>query len=258
MRKNLAISALICLAFWLKSTTVESYTKKAVKVDNNHFHTYQDRQGKWVIPAEMYKSVDAYLKEIETSEEDFRTINQLKAKDAIPMRRPLFFPFSDNYTKALLSQGKGRDIIVSDYRDFVWPVGTVNAHISSKLGFRKMGMHTGIDIVCPNRSPILAAADGVITLANYSGNYGLVVVIQHDINQLQTTYAHNSVLLVKDGDRVSKGQIIAFSGSTGHSTGPHLHFEVRYQNIVLNPEHYIQAPGSVTSESDVVVKEGNL
>ena len=99
-------------------------------------------------------------------------------------------------------------------------------------------MHTGIDIACPNRSPVLAANDGIILFARSQGNYGLSITIQHNINQIQTLYAHNSILLVKEGDTVAKGQIIAFSGSTGHSTGPHLHFEVRYQSVILNPEHY--------------------
>jgi murein DD-endopeptidase MepM/ murein hydrolase activator NlpD len=100
-------------------------------------------------------------------------------------------------------------------------------------------MHTGIDIACPNRSPVLAANDGIILSARNQGNYGLSITIQHNINQIQTLYAHNSILLVKEGDTVAKGQIIAFSGSTGHSTGPHLHFEVRIDGIPVDPYSYL-------------------
>jgi murein DD-endopeptidase MepM/ murein hydrolase activator NlpD len=248
MRKNLVLSILIFGAFWLKSTTVESSTKKAIRVDNDYFHTYMDKQGRWAMPGELSKGVSAYIKEIDATEEDVRLINDLKNGEQIPTNKLLFFPFGETYSKQLLSEGKGRDIIISDYRDFVWPVGSVNAKISSKLGMRKNSMHTGIDISCPNRSPILAAGDGVVIVANFSGHYGLAVTIQHELNQLQTVYAHNSYLVVKEGSRVKKGQVIAFSGSTGHSTGPHLHFEVKYQNIFLNPEHYIQTPHS-TSDS---------
>ena len=240
MRKNIILSSLILLAFWLRSTTIDSSTKQAIKIDNDQVHTYSERQGRWVILAETSISLSNLIKEYESTEEEIKQFNSIKINEIIPTRKPIFIPFSENYIQSLSNKGLGRDTVLSDYRDFVWPVGTVNAKISSKLGLRRNSMHTGIDIACPHRSPVLAAADGVVTGAAFNGNYGLAVFIQHDINQIQTLYAHNSFLMVKEGDRVQKGQIIAFSGSTGHSTGPHLHFEVRYQNIVLNPEHYIQ------------------
>jgi murein DD-endopeptidase MepM/ murein hydrolase activator NlpD len=240
MRKNIVISTLLLLAFWLRATTLDSSTKQAILIDNDRIHSYGERLGKWVILAESPVSLTNLLKEYETSEEELKEVNSLKQSEIVPLRKPIFIPYSESYIQNLSNKGQGRDTVLSDYRDFVWPVGTVNAKISSKLGLRRHSMHTGIDIACPHRSPILAAGDGIVSSASYNGNYGLAVFIQHDINQIQTLYAHNSYLLVKEGDRVQKGQIIAFSGSTGHSTGPHLHFEVRYQNIVLNPEHYIQ------------------
>ncbi|MDX1957459.1 MAG: M23 family metallopeptidase [Leptospiraceae bacterium] len=243
MRKNLALSLLTLSILWLKATTIESSTKKAVRVDNDYFHSYQEKQGRWIVLNEFGKGLEAYLKEIDTLEFEVKTLNSIPSNESIPRNRPVFFPFGEAYIKQLLAEGKGRDIIISDYRDFVWPVGSVNAKISSKLGMRKNSMHTGIDISCPFKSPIIAAGDGVVISARFDGNYGNVIVIQHELNQLQTVYAHNTYLVVKEGSQVKKGQVIAFSGSTGHSTGPHLHFEVRYQNIFLNPEHYIQTPG---------------
>lgn len=255
MRKNLVFSILIVLAFWLKTTTVESSTKKAIRVDNDYIHTYKNRQGRWMIPSELPKSISMYIRELETSEDEVRNLNAFHDKGPLPAGKPIFFPFGEEYAKVLLSQGKGRDIVISDYRDFLWPVGTVNAKLSSKLGMRQNSMHTGIDIACPNRSPIVAAGDGKVTIAGNNGNYGLFIEIEHEVNQLHTIYAHNSVLLVKEGDKVAKGQIIALSGSTGHSTGPHLHFEVRYQNIVLNPEHYIHIPGTSSPLKLAFLKE---
>jgi len=242
------------LLLWSKVSTIANSNKKALKLDNEFIHSLGDKQGRWIIPRESAVSVSAYLKEIGSSEEEFRSINQLSATEPIPANRPLFFPFSEKYSRDLLIQGKGREIIQSDYRELIWPVGTSNSKISSKLGQRRNLMHTGIDIACPNRSPVLAANDGVVLSARNQGNYGLSLVIQHNINQIQTLYAHNSVLLVKEGDTVAKGQIIALSGSTGHSTGPHLHFEVRYQSVILNPEHYF--PNE--TERSIALKEVDL
>jgi murein DD-endopeptidase MepM/ murein hydrolase activator NlpD len=256
MRKNIILSGLILLAFWLRSTTIDSSTKQAIKIDNDQVHTYSERQGKWVILAETPVNFSNLVKEFESSEEEVKLYNSIKSNEPIPTRKPIFIPFGENYIQILANKGLGRDTVLSDYRDFVWPVGSVNAKISSKLGLRRNSMHTGIDIACPHRSPVLAAADGIVTGAAFNGNYGLAVFIQHDINQIQTLYAHNSFLMVKEGDRVQKGQIIAFSGSTGHSTGPHLHFEVRYQNIVLNPEHYIQVQPIVDPKL-AIAKESN-
>jgi murein DD-endopeptidase MepM/ murein hydrolase activator NlpD len=258
MRKNLFLSALLCLGFWLKATTLESSTKKAVRIDNEFFQTYNDKQGKWILPGDYKSSVSAYLTEFETTEEEFRMVNRLKPSESIQTHKPLFFPYGEGYSNKLLSEGKGRHIIVSDHREFIWPIGSPNGILSSKLGQRKNSMHTGIDIRCPMKSPILAASDGIVTMSGFSGNYGLAVQIKHELNQLQTLYAHNSILLVKEGDKVNKGQVIAFSGSTGHSTGPHLHFEVRYQNIVLNPEHYVLSPDQNPNGRFTVLKEEKL
>lgn len=85
------------------------------------------------------------------------------------------------------------------------------------------------------------------------GGYGNKILLSHPgINGINTLYAHNSLLYVKEGDKVKKGQIIALSGNTGHTTGPHLHFEVRYQNVVLNPEHYLPVFQS-SSEARVAI-----
>jgi murein DD-endopeptidase MepM/ murein hydrolase activator NlpD len=156
---------------------------------------------------------------------------------------------------SLLAKGKGRDIILADSRDFIWPVSHPKSSISSKLGIRKGNFHSGLDIQCPVKSPVVASFDGVVVESGFSGNYGLMIRIKHEFNQLYTLYAHNSTLFVKVGEKVKKGQVIALSGSTGHSTGPHLHFEVRYQNIILNPEHFLLPPAHLSNEKFVVLKE---
>lgn len=99
--------------------------------------------------------------------------------------------------------------------------------------------HGGIDFPCPTGTKVCAAADGKVIAAkelNYS--YGHYIIIDHG-NGLTTLYAHNSKLLVGVGDIVTKGQAIAYSGSTGNSTGPHCHFEVRVNGVRVNPENYL-------------------
>lgn len=110
--------------------------------------------------------------------------------------------------------------------------------ITSKYGQRSSGFHTGVDIAVPTGTPVYAAAAGTVVKAGWSGGYGYLVVIDHG-NGYQTYYAHNSRLCVSVGQSVSKGQNIAYSGSTGNSTGPHLHFEVRINGNTTNPLNYI-------------------
>lgn len=100
--------------------------------------------------------------------------------------------------------------------------------------------HTGIDIADnpANKTPIYATADGVVLRADIYGTYGLCIDIAHE-DEIVSRYAHCSKLLVKKGETVKAGQQIAVVGSTGHSTGPHLHFEIRKNDIPQNPLDYI-------------------
>ncbi len=119
--------------------------------------------------------------------------------------------------------------------------------ISSKFGFRihpiknVRRFHKGIDLKAQRKTPVYATADGVVTYVGgsiYVG-YGRMIVISHAYG-MTTTYAHLNKILVKRGDIVFKGNKIALSGNTGISTGPHLHYEVRYANKVLNPINFIE------------------
>lgn len=98
--------------------------------------------------------------------------------------------------------------------------------------------HEGIDWGIPTGTSIKAAAAGVVSSSGWGTGYGLLVIIDHG-NGVKTYYAHNSKLLVSKGDRVSQGQVISYSGNTGRSTGPHLHFEIRVNNKPQNPLNYI-------------------
>ena len=98
--------------------------------------------------------------------------------------------------------------------------------------------HKGIDLAAPTGTPIFATADGLISRASWFSSYGLYVSIEHG-GQIQTRYAHMSRLNVANGQRVQKGDIIGFVGSTGRSTGPHLHYEVRIKGAAVDPVPYM-------------------
>lgn len=122
------------------------------------------------------------------------------------------------------------------------PLG--NYEISSPFGYRigpisgEPGIHTGLDMAAPYGEKILAAADGTVVDASWDDSYGNYIKIRHDNNTV-TIYAHCSSLVADEGDKVSAGDVIAKVGSTGDSTGNHLHFEVRKDNIRINPSYLL-------------------
>ena len=117
-------------------------------------------------------------------------------------------------------------------------VGTITSRFGSFESIRSSA-HKGIDIGSPNGTPIKAAADGTVTFAGYTtGGYGNLVVISHG-NNIETYYGHASKIYVSKGQTVSAGDVIAAVGSTGRSTGNHLHFEIRKNGNQINPEKYV-------------------
>ena len=111
--------------------------------------------------------------------------------------------------------------------------------ITSRYGMRRGKLHKGIDLAAPKGTNIYAAEEGVVKFAGWnSTGYGYLVIVEHKDNY-ETYYAHCSKLLVKVGDNVNKGDLIAKVGSTGNSTGPHVHFEIRLNGEPLNPYEYI-------------------
>ena len=111
--------------------------------------------------------------------------------------------------------------------------------IYSKYGMRRRRMHRGVDLAYPMGTPVVAAFDGMVRVSKANaGGYGQLIVIRHD-NKLETYYGHLSQRLVNPGQMVHAGDTIALGGSTGRSTGPHLHFETRYLGYDFNPTKII-------------------
>lgn len=126
-------------------------------------------------------------------------------------------------------------IVASGSGTLRWPV---NGTLTSTFGTRWGRLHEGLDITAPPGTPVVAAAAGRVISAGWSGGYGNLVVIDHG-NGLATAYAHNASVTVSVGQDVSAGQTIATVGSTGNSTGPHVHFEVRVGGAAVDPLGYL-------------------
>lgn len=110
--------------------------------------------------------------------------------------------------------------------------------LTSGFGARWGRNHNGIDIGADSGSEILAAENGTVTCAGIVSGYGNYVAIDHG-NGFETAYAHCSSIVADEGEHVAKGQVIAYVGSTGNSTGPHLHFEIKLNGEYLNPLEYV-------------------
>lgn len=146
--------------------------------------------------------------------------------------------------KASKSKGSSNDTSTQPKGtgQFSWP--SASTKITSPYGYRthpisgKQRLHRGIDIGAPLGSNVFAADSGTVVTAGWNNSYGYYVTINHGDGYV-TLYAHNSKLLVSAGDKVTKGQVISKCGSTGNSTGPHVHFEVMRNGSLQNPLSYL-------------------
>jgi len=166
--------------------------------------------------------------------EDILEINGLaRADDVVPGR--IIFVLAPGEPPPLPSLA-----IESSVRPAMrWPLTTVRVVVGSPFGTRAGRPHEGIDLPAPTGTPVFAAAEGRVA---YAGNgirgYGNMIVLRH-AGDLMTVYAHNSVLLVSQGQPVRAGDRIALVGQSGHATGPHLHFEVRSGQIPADPMRFL-------------------
>ncbi|HZK18905.1 MAG TPA: peptidoglycan DD-metalloendopeptidase family protein [Clostridia bacterium] len=140
---------------------------------------------------------------------------------------------------------KRLDADVADWKAYmeakpsIWPA---SGRITSNFGYRTRpyyGFHNGVDIGASYGAVVKASGAGIVVSAGYDGGYGLCITVNHGYG-FKTVYGHNSRNMVKVGDRVQKGQEIARVGSSGYSTGPHLHYEVHVNGQPVNPINYMQ------------------
>jgi murein DD-endopeptidase MepM/ murein hydrolase activator NlpD len=178
-----------------------------------------------------FRSKEKILENIDTSDSGSIDIENLKKQIRLTMENV-------GEIKDYLSQQ--RDLYLSTPRG--WPV---TGHITSTYGNRehpKSGedeFHSGVDLASGPGEPIRATADGIVSFAGWSGGNGNLVVIEHGF-KFSTFYAHNKMVNVKVGQKVKRGDIVGYVGSTGNSTGPHVHYEVWQAGKPLNPQKFLE------------------
>lgn len=132
-----------------------------------------------------------------------------------------------------------------------------NVRVTSRFGPRRRRYHYGIDLGLNTGDPIRSMFDGKVRLAKRVGAYGNLIIVEHD-NDLETYYAHLSKLNVAVGDEVKSGEILGLGGSTGRSTGPHLHLEIRYRGVPVNPEDVIDFKTYALKEHTLQLTKDNF
>jgi murein DD-endopeptidase MepM/ murein hydrolase activator NlpD len=152
----------------------------------------------------------------------------------------------DNYLEAFEESLLRYDYLSNKAKGLPLAYPVSDPNISSRFGQRvdpfngRRAMHSGVDFRAPTGTPVLATGDGKVTKAGRKGGYGKVVIIQHN-NGLVTRYAHLSKITVKVGQDVTMGEPVGKVGSTGRSTGPHLHYEVRSSGKAHDPSRFMSA-----------------
>jgi len=188
------------------------------------YHTVREGQTLWRISR-------TYGVDLET----LQWVNDIEDVTQLRVGRVLFIPGVQK-TLDVASAPTEDETPSSALISLIWPL---HGRPTSGFGPRGRRVHEGIDLAAPKGTPVRASASGKVA---YSGNgmrgYGKVIVLKHD-NDLSTVYAHNSSLLVRMGDRVEQGQIIAKVGATGRATGPHLHFEIRRRGVPEDPRKFL-------------------
>ena len=179
---------------------------------------------------------EKYEKEIESTTTDVK----VAVADIITPVKKLNAEISRVYSTPASATVVSSEVLAAlraDNRELHFKLPLDSYVITSKYGWRRNGteFHTGIDYANSVGTPIHASEDGIVTSAKWSGNYGYLVKVQHS-GGFETYYAHCSRFNVEVGDEVKQGDVIAYVGSTGRSTGPHVHFEIRYEGKYMNPE----------------------
>lgn len=144
---------------------------------------------------------------------------------------------NNNYNESEIQQSDQADYQLQG-ANFIWPINRID--VSSNYGWRKGRLHAGIDLRAPRGTPIYASAAGRVKFSGYNRGYGHIIIIDHG-RGIETAYAHNSRNMVKKGQHVKQGEVVAAVGRSGNATGNHVHFEFRRHGQAVNPIQFVQA-----------------
>ena len=175
------------------------------------------------------------------SVQDLAEWNNIQDPTEITEGLKLYIPKSKSSKKksAKRKKSKGKDEIEFDRGKFAWPV---NGVVFSNFGIRRGRRHDGIDISAKRGTPIHAAKEGKVVFNGRMRGYGNMIIIKHR-DRFFSVYAHNTKNLASKGQKVDKGDLIGYVGSTGRASGSHLHFEVRHGQNARNPMFFLPASG---------------
>lgn len=240
----LAIVASVCL-FLTGTAFVVSVSVRAVE--------YQRMQERLSLLSAEFHEMKGTMLSLKQAEKDFRKLFSLKSKSAVLESADIGDSGSLDM-EVLKSQIEAAMRSVSEIRRYIaeqkdihlatpfgWPVAGT---ISSPYGMRnhpvygEVKFHTGVDLSVPPGSEVKATADGIVVFAGWTENSGFVVAVEHGYG-FRTAYAHNQKALVRVGQRIVRGEVIAMSGSTGVSTGPHVHYEIWRNGRPTDPAGYL-------------------
>ncbi len=194
------------------------------------------------------------------SHEELARVNGIKHPDQIRVGQRLFIPAATRQLPVELITPAELAPVVSKPEQqppslpedvFLWPV---NGKINSTFGPRGSSFHDGVDIGVPEGTPIHAIDKGEVIYSDRLRGYGNIVILRHSGNMV-SVYAHNEVNLVHEGQTVDRGAIVGRVGSTGRVTGPHLHFEIRRNNVAQDPLHYLPQLCCLPASAIVGAKE---
>jgi len=239
-----AVAASVCL-FLIGTAFVASVSVRAVE--------YRRMQERLTLVSTQFLEMKGTMESLKLAEKDFRKLFSLKSKTAV-------LESVDTGDSGSLDMEAVREEIeaamqsVSEIRSYIaeqkdlhlatpfgWPV---DGRLSSSYGYRnhpvyeKRKFHTGVDLSVPPGTEVKATANGIVSFAGWTENSGIVVVVEHG-HGFSTAYAHNKKALVRIGQRIARGDVIARSGSTGVSTGPHVHYEIWKNGHHMDPAGYL-------------------
>jgi murein DD-endopeptidase MepM/ murein hydrolase activator NlpD len=239
-----AVAASVCLFLTGTAFVV------AVSVRAMEYHRMQERLS---LVSAQFLEMQGTMVSLKQAEKDFRRLFSLESKTAVLESADPGDSGSLDM-EALRSQIEAAMQSVSEIRMYIaeqkdihlatpvgWPVAGT---ISSPYGYRihpvhdKKKFHTGVDISVPSGSEVKATANGIVSFSGWTEHSGNVVVIEHG-HGFSTAYAHNRKALARVGQRIVRGEVIAISGSTGVSTGPHVHYEIWKNNRPTNPAGFL-------------------
>lgn len=221
----------------IANKAVTTYRVYAITVDNE-VATYvnsKDEAEEAITKIKQDKS--KYLNEIEIGMQEIYTKDLNELSNTVQIASAVENT-EEKLTVIIEEQIKRKS---STFNGVYFSVKPVSGVITSRFGAAESirdHTHKGIDISAPNGTPIKAAAEGKVTYSGSMGGYGNLIIITHE-NNIQTYYAHCSRLYVSVGEEVEAGDTIAAVGSTGYSTGNHLHFEIRQNGAQINPQRYL-------------------